>query len=70
MPIICICNDRMSQKVRSLANYCYDLRFARPQKGSVAQRMVDIAKRVREWEHTHTHKTHTHRARVLGCLTA
>ena len=29
VPIICICNDRQSQKVRSLANYCYDMRFRR-----------------------------------------
>ena len=28
-PIICICNDRSSPKVRSLANYCLDLRFRR-----------------------------------------
>lgn len=30
VPIICICNDRQSMKVRSLANYCYDLRFQKP----------------------------------------
>jgi replication factor C subunit 1 len=30
IPIICMCNDRNSQKVRSLANYCFDLRFYRP----------------------------------------
>ena len=30
VPIICICNDRQSMKVRSLANYCFDLRFQRP----------------------------------------
>ena len=30
VPIICMCNDRNSQKVRSLANYCFDLRFQRP----------------------------------------
>jgi replication factor C subunit 1 len=29
VPIICICNDRASPKVRSLANYCLDLRFRR-----------------------------------------
>ena len=27
VPIICICNDRQSTKVRSLAGHCYDLRF-------------------------------------------
>ncbi|KAI0242312.1 DNA replication factor C complex subunit Rfc1 [Massospora cicadina] len=29
VPIICICNDRMSPKVRSLAAYCIDLKFRR-----------------------------------------
>jgi replication factor C subunit 1 len=26
IPIICICNDRNHQKIRSLSNYCFDLR--------------------------------------------
>ncbi len=26
VPIICICNDRNHMKIRSLANYCFDLR--------------------------------------------
>ncbi|VDM31061.1 unnamed protein product, partial [Hydatigera taeniaeformis] len=30
VPIICLCNDRQSPKIRSLANYCLDLRFHRP----------------------------------------
>jgi replication factor C subunit 1 len=30
IPIICICNDRQSPKIRSLANYCFDLRFHKP----------------------------------------
>ena len=30
IPVICMCNDRNHQKVRSLANYCFDLRFQRP----------------------------------------
>lgn len=30
IPIICICNDRQSQKIRSLANHCFDLRFYKP----------------------------------------
>ena len=29
-PIICICNDRQSQKIISLANHCYDMKFQRP----------------------------------------
>ncbi|MGH0186039.1 UNVERIFIED_CONTAM: hypothetical protein FKN15_020075 [Acipenser sinensis] len=30
IPIICMCNDRNHQKIRSLVNYCFDLRFQRP----------------------------------------
>ena len=30
IPVICMCNDRQSQKIRSLANYTFDLRFQRP----------------------------------------
>lgn len=44
-PIICICNDRQHQKIRSLANYCYDLPFARPTKGHIIKRMVEIVKK-------------------------
>jgi len=42
MPIICICNDRNSPKVRSLANHCLDLRFRRPSPAEtvVAMRRV------------------------------
>jgi len=35
MPVICICNDRQSQKVKSLANHCLDLRFRRPATGEI-----------------------------------
>ena len=30
IPVICMCNDRNSPKMRSLANHCFDLRFQRP----------------------------------------
>ena len=42
-PIICICNDRQSTKVRSLANHCYDIKFHKPPKQTVAKRMAEIA---------------------------
>lgn len=29
-PVICMCNDRNHPKIRTLANYCYDLRFHKP----------------------------------------
>lgn len=42
VPIICMCNDRMHQKIRSLANYCFDLRFARPQVGQIKGAVMSI----------------------------
>jgi len=42
-PIICICNDRSKASIRSLANSCYDLKFMRPTKTSVAKRLAFIA---------------------------
>jgi replication factor C subunit 1 len=42
IPIICICNDRMDPKVRSLANYCLDLKFVRPSKPEVVTRCEQI----------------------------
>jgi replication factor C subunit 1 len=44
IPIICICNDRMSQKVRSLANHCYDLKMNRPTRTEVIERAKQILK--------------------------
>lgn len=29
-PVICMCNDRNHPKIRSLAGYCFDLRFHKP----------------------------------------
>ncbi|KAJ2225538.1 DNA replication factor C complex subunit Rfc1 [Coemansia sp. RSA 1722] len=43
VPIICICNDRMSPKVRSLANYCEDMRFRRPTEQQMRARLNTIA---------------------------
>jgi replication factor C subunit 1 len=45
VPIICICNDRQSTKVRSLANHTLDLRFRRPQSTTIAKRMCDVARK-------------------------
>jgi replication factor C subunit 1 len=44
VPIICICNERSSPKVKSLANYCLDLRFRRPTAQQVEARMKNIAR--------------------------
>ena len=42
IPIICICNDRNSSKVRSLANHCFDLRFNRPRLEQIMPRLMTI----------------------------
>jgi replication factor C subunit 1 len=44
VPIICICNDRSSQKMRSLVQYCMDLRYRRPTKNVIARRAVEVGK--------------------------
>ncbi|CAF4225087.1 unnamed protein product, partial [Adineta steineri] len=45
IPIICICNDRQHKKIRSLANYCYDLRFHRPTIQQIHAAMLTILQR-------------------------
>ncbi|XP_071709614.1 replication factor C subunit 1 isoform X2 [Rutidosis leptorrhynchoides] len=44
IPIICICNDRYSQKLKSLINYCTLLTFRKPTKQQMAKRLAQIAK--------------------------
>ncbi|KAJ2910725.1 DNA replication factor C complex subunit Rfc1 [Coemansia aciculifera] len=43
VPIICICNDRQSTKVRSLAGHCIDMRFRRPTEQQMKARLNTIA---------------------------
>ncbi|KAJ4724742.1 Replication factor C subunit 1 [Melia azedarach] len=43
IPIICICNDRYSQKLKSLVNYCLLLSFRKPTKQQIAKRLMQIA---------------------------
>ncbi|XP_062171503.1 replication factor C subunit 1 isoform X2 [Alnus glutinosa] len=43
IPIICICNDRYSQKLKSLVNYCLLLSFRKPTKQQMAKRLVQVA---------------------------
>ncbi|KAL2536029.1 Replication factor C subunit 1 [Forsythia ovata] len=44
IPIICICNDRYSQKLKSLVNYCLLLSFRKPTKQQMGKRLSQIAK--------------------------
>lgn len=43
VPIICICNDRYSQKLKSLMNYCLPLNFRKPTKQQMAKRLMQVA---------------------------
>lgn len=42
IPVICMCNDRFHQKIRSLANYCFDLRFGRPSLVQIKGAMMSV----------------------------
>jgi replication factor C subunit 1 len=42
-PIICICNDRMAQKMKPLVAKCFDLKVKRPTKIVVARRLMELA---------------------------
>lgn len=43
VPIICICNDRNSRKIMSLATKCFDLRVQRPKKEQIQACLMTIA---------------------------
>ncbi|OWF54886.1 Replication factor C subunit 1 [Mizuhopecten yessoensis] len=43
IPVICMCNDRNHQKMRTLSNYCFDLRFQRPRVEQIKAAMMSIA---------------------------
>lgn len=43
IPIICICNDRYNQKLKSLINHCLPLNFRKPTKQQMAKRLGQIA---------------------------
>lgn len=43
IPIICICNDRFSQKLKSLQNYCEEFIFHRPSKLQICKRILFVA---------------------------
>ncbi len=43
IPIICICNDKWSQKLKSLQNHCQEFAFHRPTKQQIRNRLLQIA---------------------------
>ena len=44
VPIIFICNDIYCNKLKSLLNYCYDIRFNKPDKRQIVNRLYNICK--------------------------
>ena len=42
VPIICICNDRSSEKIRSLAGHCLDVKFHKPMRTTMVKRLKEI----------------------------
>jgi replication factor C subunit 1 len=42
IPIICICNDKWNQKLKSLRNHCLELEFKRPMSVQTCKRMQEI----------------------------
>lgn len=43
IPVICICNNRSHPKIRSLSNYCFDLRFQKPRAEQIKAAMLSVA---------------------------
>ena len=43
VPIVCMCNDRSSQKMRNFRNWCLDLMFRKPTAQQIAYRLSRIA---------------------------
>ncbi|MES1908608.1 MAG: hypothetical protein MHM6MM_001510 [Cercozoa sp. M6MM] len=44
IPVICVCNDRDSQKVRSLAKHCVSIAFRPPSTADMARRCFSVLK--------------------------
>lgn len=42
IPVVCMCNDRNHPKIRSLANYTFDLRFQRPRAEQIKGAMMSV----------------------------
>ncbi|GIL93301.1 hypothetical protein Vretimale_15681 [Volvox reticuliferus] len=45
IPIICICNDKYNQKLRSLRNYCMELEFRKPTAQQISKRMSEVCQK-------------------------
>lgn len=45
IPVICICNDKYSTKLRSLRNHCMELDYRKPTAQQISKRMLLIAER-------------------------
>jgi replication factor C subunit 1 len=41
-PIICICNDRQANSAKTIIGACFDVKFTRPMKESIAKKALEI----------------------------
>lgn len=42
IPIICICNDRYSQSIKPILNYCFDIKMTKPKYDDVYRLVYDV----------------------------
>ncbi|EIE19443.1 RFC1-domain-containing protein, partial [Coccomyxa subellipsoidea C-169] len=45
LPIICICNDKYNQKLKSLRNHCLELDFRKPTSQQISKRLIQICQK-------------------------
>lgn len=45
IPIICTCNDRYSQNLKTIVNYCFDIKFTKPQTMEIFKFICDVVKK-------------------------
>ncbi|KAL0477498.1 replication factor C subunit 1 [Acrasis kona] len=47
IPIICICNDRSKQSLKTLLTYTLELKFTRPNKDTISKRLMEICRKMK-----------------------
>lgn len=45
IPIICTCNDRYNQNLKTIVNYCFDIKFSKPQTMEIFKFICEIVKK-------------------------
>jgi len=45
IPIICTCNDRYNQSLKTIVNYCFDIKFSKPATSEIFKFICNIVKK-------------------------